>query len=309
MQLSLFDDNRLSILLNIADEFILERDLEQAISVYDDLLAEYTWDRKVPILKKLVVEWRDLMAEIAADLDNPATLLKIWLRRNRLTHPPLRASLLGVLTDSLTAMPMPEQVYIPPDFHLGHVLIAAGRHGEAADCFKTALSGKEIARGRFLAWRGDALTLAGGDDTALESYLAAFLDDPRTVDMQSVKNRKITDLHTSLHFDATDEIEEDEVPAWLPVWGWLNGVFALPLQPVPEESQPSGAAGFEAQLAQESCSVPRIWFDMLTHAERLRVVYRDDREQAAVRRLMKKTNGFMFGCYLEKIGGRSPEIR
>ncbi|MBC7963215.1 MAG: hypothetical protein H7Y05_09755 [Steroidobacteraceae bacterium] len=55
--------------------------------------------------------------------------------------------------------------------------------------------------------------------------------------------------------------------------------------------------------------MPRIWFDMLTHTERVRVLHRDDRELAAVRRLMKKANGSMFDCYLEKIGGRSPSIR
>ena len=61
---------------------------------------------------------------------------------------------------------------------------------------------------------------------------------------------------------------------------------------------------FEAQLAEDCCSVPRIWFQMLTYAEKLRVMYRDDRELAAVRRLMKKTSGFMFDCYLEKVSGR-----
>ena len=153
------------------------------------------------------------------------------------------------------------------------------------------------------AWRGDALTLARNYDAALKSYLAAFLDDPFSVDMQSIKNWKITNLHTSLHFEVTDEIEEAEEPAWLPVWGWLHGVFTLPLQPVPEPGQ-LGADAFGLLIAKENCSVPRIWFDMLTHAERLRCVFRDDRELAAVRRLMKKLNGFMFGCYLEKIGGR-----
>jgi tetratricopeptide (TPR) repeat protein len=302
MQLSLFDDNRLGLLLNIADEFLLARDLDQAISVYDDLLAEYTWDRKVPILKKLVMEWRDFMDEIAGDLDNPATLHTIWLRRDTLTHPPLRTAILGILTDSLAALPRPEQVCLLPDFHLGHVLIETGRHEEAADCFKAALSGNNVAQGRFLAWHGDALTLAGNEDTARENYLAAFLDDPFTVDMQSVKNRTITELHNSLHFDAMDEIEEAEEAAWLPVWGWFQGIFALPLQPGANETHDS--AELELRLTDPGSSLPRLWFDMLTHAERLRVMHRDDRELGAVRRLMKRTNGFMFGCYLEKIGGR-----
>lgn len=302
MQLSLFDDNRLGLLLNIADEFLLGRDLDQAISVYDDLLVEYTWDRKIPILKNLVVEWRDFMAEIADDLDNPATLHTIWQRRDALTHPPLRTAILCILTDSLAAMPMPEQICIPPDFHLGHVLIETGRHEEAADCFKAALSGNNVTRGRFLAWRGDALTLAGNEDAARESYLAAFLDDPFTVDIQSVKNRTITELHISLHFDAMDEIDEAEEAAWLPVWGWFQGIFALPLQPGANETHDS--TELERRLTEPGNFLPRLWFNMLVYAEWLRVIQRNDRELGAVRRLMKRTNGFMFGCYLEKIGGK-----
>jgi hypothetical protein len=80
-------------------------------------------------------------------------------------------------------------------------------------------------------------------------------------------------------------------------------VFPLPLQAVPDAIAPV-TAEFEELLAKEEHSVPRIWFDMLTHAERLRLVRPDNRELGAVRRLMKKTNGFMFDCYLEKIGGR-----
>jgi tetratricopeptide (TPR) repeat protein len=200
-------------------------------------------------------------------------------------------------------MPDPEQIYIPPRFHLGQILMEAGRYAEAAESFLSALSEEYLERGKFLAWRGDALTIGGKDDAALKSYLAAFLDDPITVDMQSVKNRKITNLHTSLNVELDDEIEEEDEPAWLPVWGWLHGVFALPLQPAPEQASP-GAAEIEALLAHDDCSIPRIWFNMLTHAERLRVISRDDRELSSVRRLMKKTNGFMFGWYMEKIGGR-----
>ena len=146
------------------------------------------------------------------------------------------------------------------------------------------------------------MTLAGNDE-ALNCYLAAFLEDPYSVDRQSIKNRKINDLLISLHYDAMDDIEEIEEPAWLPVWGWLQGIFPLPLQAAPDYNQPE-AALFEAQLAEDCCSVPRIWFQMLTYAEKLRVMYRDDRELAAVRRLMKKTSGFMFDCYLEKVSGR-----
>jgi hypothetical protein len=134
----------------------------------------------------------------------------------------------------------------------------------------------------------------------LESYFEAFLHDPATIDMLSVKNRTIRDLHISLHFDATDEIEEQDEPAWLLVWGWFNGVFALPEQAVPSDGPP-GAALFEAMLAKPSRLIPRIWFDMLVYAEKVRTVFPDSKELVAVRRLMKKTNEFMFGRYLEKV--------
>ena len=232
-----------------------------------------------------------------------AYLQAIWLRLDSISHPALRSTVLGTLIDAISALPDPEQIYVPPRFHLGQILMDADRHAEAAVCFLAALSNAGFERGRFLAWRGDALTLARNYDAALKSYLAAFLDDPFSVDMQSIKNWKITNLHTSLHFEATDEIEETEEPAWLPVWGWLHGVFTLPLQPVPEPGQ-LDANAFGLLIAKENCSVSRIWFDMLTHAERLRCVFRDDRELAAVRRLMKRTNEFMFGCYLDKFGGR-----
>lgn len=303
MQLDLFEDNKPGILLNMADEFIFSRDFDQAVSVYEQLRADYPDYRSVAPLLELVGEWRGLIAGINANPGNPAYLQTLWLRVHSITHPALRSTVTGILIDTLRTLPEPEQIYIPPRFHLGHLLMAVGNHAEAADSFHAALSGNRLERGRFQAWHGDALTLAGNDAAALKCYLEAFLDDPFSVDMQSIKNRTISELHTSLHSELDDEIDPDEEPAWLPVWGWFYGVFMLPLHPVPEQTS-TNAAGFELLIAEDNCSVPRIWFDMLTLAERLRVVQRDDRELAAVRRLMKKTSGFMFGWYMGKIGGR-----
>ncbi|MFA7405183.1 MAG: hypothetical protein WC007_14400 [Pelobacteraceae bacterium] len=309
MQLTLFEDNRPGILLNIADEFILSRDLVQAVSVYEQVCADFPDDRSAAPLLALVGEWHSLLSGINDDPGNPAYLQSIWLRHDSIAHPALRLTVLGILIDELRALPEPEKVYISPHFHLGHLLMAAGSHAEAADSFRAALMGNAVERGRFMAWRGDALTMAGNDDAALKCYLAAFLDDPYSVDMQNIKNRTIHNLHTSLHFELDDEIEGDDEPAWLPAWGWLHGVFALPLQPVPAQTSLPCAAEFETRIAQDNCPIPRIWFDMLTHAERLRVVQRDDRELAAVRRLMKKTSGFMFGWYMDKVKGRNSAIR
>jgi len=301
MQLDLFEDNRPGILLNIANEFILARDLDQAVSVYDQLLADYPDGRHVAALRSLVDEWRGILSGINASACDPAKLQAIWQRLEAISHPALRTTVPRILIDALRAMPHPEGIYMPPRFHLGHILLETGQFAAAAECFGAALSTKGIPRGKFLAWRGDALTLAKDHGAALKSYLAAFLDDPLTVEMSSVRNRTINALHVSMSFAAADEIAEDEEPAWLPVWGWLQGVFTLPLYPDPSE-QSRGVADFELLIEEESCCVPRIWFDMLTHAERQRVVHRDGKELAAIRRLMKRANGFMFGCYLEKIG-------
>lgn len=300
MQLDLFEDNRPGILLNIADEFIRSRDFAQAVSVYEQLLDEYPGDRHSAALLKLVSEWQDALSVM--NLSDPENFRKIWLRFDSIAHPPLRSTVLSILIDELFALPEAERIYIPPRFHFGHILLEAGRYADAADCFFAALSDKNIPQGRFMAWRGDALTLAKKDSDALKSYLEAFLSDPFSVDLQSVKNLKIITLLTTLYFEGMDDMDEGQEPAWLPVWGWLQGVFALPLQVSPESEQ-LDAVGFENLLSEDDCPVPRVWFEMLTQAERLRVTAQDGRELAAVRRLMKNANGSMFACYLDKIRG------
>ena len=302
MQLSLFEDNRPTVLLNIAEEFIRSGELVQALSVYEQLVDEYPGDRRNAALRELVGEWHELMSGIVTHPDNLELLQSIWLRLDSISLPSLSLVALDMLIEAMSSLTSPEQFYLPPDFHLGQLLMKAGRFVEAADCFQAALCSARVERGRFLAWHGDALTLAGKHGAALKSYFAAFLDDPQTIDMQSVKNRKVHDLYLSLHFEATDEIEVQDEPAWLPVWGWFNGVFALPQHAAPGKDTPSATA-FEALLAEKSRFLPRIWFDMLAHAERVRTVSKDSKELGAVRRLMKNSNQFMFGCYLEKING------
>lgn len=298
MQLSLFEDNRSTVLLNIADEFIRSRSFAQALSVYEQLLQDTPGDSKVAALRELVWEWLHLLSRIGAHPCDPELLQTCWTRLDSIALPALRLVVLEMLIEAMLALPDPERIYASPRFHLGRMLMEAGRFAEAADCLLQALVEPGIPRGTLLAWRGDALTLAGNGDAALKSYLAAFLEDPLTVDISSIKNRTVADLHLSLHFDG-EEIEELDEPAWLPVWGWLNGIF--PLNPAPE-SVPC-AADFASLLAQEGCRVPRLWYRMLAHAERVRL-FRDGRELAAVRRLLKGSNGFLFGLYLEKVDGR-----
>lgn len=298
MQLDLFEDNRPGILLNLADEFIRSSDLEQAVSVYEQLIEEYPGDRHSAAMLETVSTWHNTLAGLnPSETDN---FRNIWFRFDSITHPPLRSAVLTALIDQMSALPDPERIYVPPRFHFGHILMEAGRYAAAADCFNAALAHEKIPRGRFMAWRGDALTLAKKDSDAMRSYLEAFLVDPFSVDLHSVKNLNITNLLTSLHFEGLDDMDEDQEPAWLPVWGWLQGVFTLPLQVSPETDK-FDAIDFEVLLSGEKISVPRIWFDLLTHAERLRTIVRDDRQLAAVRRLMKKANNSMFDCYLDKI--------
>ncbi len=300
MQLDLFEDNRPGVLLNIADEFIRSRDFAQAVSVYEQLLDEYPGDRYNAAMLKLVSEWQNALSGM--NLSDPKKFRDIWLRFESTSHPVLRATVLGILIDKMRALPNPERIYMPPRFHFGHLLVEARHYVEADDCFYAALAEKDLPQGRFMSWRGDALTLAKKESDALKSYLVAFLADPLSVDIQSVKNLKITTLLTTLHFESMDDMDEGQEAAWLPVWGWLQGVFALPLQ-VSSGTNLLDATGFEALLAEENISVARVWFYMLAHAERLRMTAQDGRELAAVRRLMKNTNGSMFACYLDKIRG------
>lgn len=298
MQLSLFDDNRPGLLHNFAHEFILSRNLEQALSVYDQLLTEYPDDRQAASMKTHVTEWRDLLDSDC--LENPGHLHLIWRRLATLKHPALRNLALETLIDSLRALPDGKELFIEPDFHLGRALMEAGRYAEAAECFRSALFFPALPRGRFLAWTGDALTMAGKGGDALASYLAAFLDDPRSVDLSGVRNGDIRFLHESLAFEADEAIGERDIPAWLPVWGWLQDVFALP-SCGPGELE-MDAARLEAQLRECPSETGRIWFEMLILAERLRAGGNGGPALVALRRVMKRANAFLFDCYLEKIG-------
>jgi len=303
MQLDLFEDNKPGILLNIADEFIRDREFEQALSVYRQLQAEYPADRHFTALLELVDEWSRELDGLEINPLDPEKCNSIWQRLDSLSHPLLRRTVLDMLTARLRTLPEPARLYVAPRFHIGHLLLESGCYPEAADCFAAALSGPGLERGRFLAWRGDALTLANQHEDALKNYFEAFLDDPGSIDLPFIKNRTICNLIASLGFEAGDEIDEDQQIAWLPVWGWLQGVFSLPLLPLFSE-EPLDSAACEAMITAEPDCVPRLWFDLLARAEWLRSAPGDGRELAAVRRLMKKTSGFMFSYYLDTVRGK-----
>lgn len=303
MQLCLFEDNLPAVLINIADEYLRGGNLPQAISVYDQMLADTPGDKKVAALREMVGAWLEPLAAIVSGVGGIDLLRSAWGRLDTISLPSLRATVLDLLIEAVRALPNPEGIFAPPRFHLGQMLMEARRFDDAVVSFRAALGNPSLPRGTLLGWYGDALTLAGNEAESLKSYLAAFLDDPLSVDLSSIRNRSVLDLFGGLHSDAGDEIDKDEVPAWLPVWGVLNGIFPLHRHALAGQAPPN-AGEFELLLGEAVCPVPRIWYGMLAYAEGLRRDFCDGRQLGAVRRLMKRTNSFMFECYLEKINAR-----
>ncbi len=287
MQLNLFEDNRPGILLNIADEYLHAGDLDQAVSVYAQILDEYPDNRSASELGSLVKSWRDRLAAVDPRTSAPEQLASLRSALDQTTHLPLWRAVMEFILEALHQHPEPDAVYRPPRFHRGQLLMELKRYAEAASAFQNALAVPDLPWGRFLAWQADALTMAGRSDDALLLYLQAFLDDPTTVEIASVHHADIKTLHLFIGLEDGCIVEEDEA-AWLPVWGWMNGLFPLPLHAPPGQED-------------ETLPVPRRWFDLLTRAEHLRTVERDEREMVAARRLMKRLHPALFACYMEKI--------
>lgn len=223
----------------------------------------------------------------------------LWRELTPQTPSPLAVALRELLIDELWQLPSPELIYIPPRFHIGTLLMTAGRFAEAEHWF--ALGAGIGERGRFLAWRGDALARLGDQGRARDVYLAAFLEDPLAVDVASLQSPLIHDLLFSLESEDHD-LGEADLPAWLPVWGWLEGAFRLPLKELMAD-RAAFVDALEAAHTSRSLSTARLWFDDLCYAEYLRTAFRDDRELVRVRRRMRLLSGFMFGRYMEKMRG------
>jgi hypothetical protein len=180
--------------------------------------------------------------------------------------------------------------------------MAQERYAEAESWFARALDSGIHERSRFLGWRGDVLMSLGETGKARDSWLVAFLEGPRSVDLPSLKNRLIHDLLSSLEIEEGDEMEEDEIVCWLPVWGWLQGEFGLSMEEVVAD-QSAFVASLDNSAGSRDMKTPRLWFEHLRYAEYLRTVFRNDRELVRVRRRMRDMNGFMFDRYMEKIRG------
>ncbi len=299
MQLDLFADNRANILLNIVDEYLLAQNFDKALSTCTQVRDEYPENRQAKKLCGAIETWQVLLAVVETASCQPGQLNELHIRLGSELHPSLRAAVMEALVTRLQAMPEADHIFIPPRFHLGHLLLERRRFVEAGTAFRHALSSPDIERGRFLAWSADAMTLAGNAEDAIALYQQAFLEDPATVDVPFIKHPAIQKLHQHCAQNA-DGIDGDGEAAWLPVWGWLQGLFLLPLQHPPAFDE------LESRIDDEEAPLPRLWYELLTRAEYLRTLMRDDRQMAAVRRLMKRLNGEMFECYIQKIRGTRP---
>lgn len=306
MQLDLFIDNRRTILLNNAAGMLRDLGLEKACAIYDELLADAPEDGEIRRLKAEVEKWRELLPRFSAV--GPAGLYEIHSRLAEGTPPALREGILAFLGEQLQASPAPELVYIPPRFHLGCLLREAGRHAEAERWLAAALGSGITQRGRFLAWRGDALTLCDKGAAAMECYQAAFLEDPDSVDIDTIANKAIRTLLLTLGIEGFDEEADDrEALPWLPFWGWLHGAFPLELNAVAADR--AAFAAFLQQADDEGKLPPaRLWYEYLRFAEHLRTSLRYVQELVRVRRRMRRLNGEMFARYMERIGRVSGEV-
>lgn len=299
MQLDLFCDNHRTIGLNCAEEMLHALRLEEALAVYQELLADRPADAELLMLQAMVDNWRKTLRVFYDAPVGHQRLHDLWLLLTPETPSSLMIGLCRMLIDELQQLSSPELIFVPPRFHLGVLLLAVGHFAAADDWFARALDAGIDARGRFLGWRGDALTLLGDSERAMGVYLAAFREDPQQVDLKSLKNSRINELLTSL--DGEDHgLEEEGLVAWLPVWGWFQGVLGLSLQE-PITDRAAYVAGLDAAHSCQSLSAARLWYDDLRYAEYLRTAFRDDREMVRVRRRMRQLNAFMFQCYMEKL--------
>ena len=306
MQLDLFCDNRRTIRLNNADELLRDLRLEEALAVYEELLADAPDDAELLALQGLVAAWRERLSLFQAAPAGTERLHALWRKLTPDMPSPLAAALRALLVDELRQLPSPELIYIPPRFHIGTVLMTDGRFAEAERWFSRALGAGISERGCFLAWRGDALARLGDQERARDAYLAAFLEDPHEVDLASLQSPLIHDLLGSLESEDHD-FGEEELPAWLPVWGWLQGAFGLPLNE-PAVDRAAFVDALEAAHSTRSLPTARLWFDDLRYAEYLRTQFRDDRELVRVRRRMRQLCGFMFERYMERMRGTVGDV-
>jgi tetratricopeptide (TPR) repeat protein len=299
MQLDLFLDNRRTILNNLADEHLRKLELEEATALYDRILAETADDPAIVSAKQSLEDWRNRLQHFYSSPPGADRIYALYRDLDEPAPATLKAGFRSFIMEQLELEASPELIFIPPRFHLGCLLLETGRAVEAETWFSLALDSGIAEQGRFLAYLGDALVAKGETAAARDCYRDAFLEDPQGVDLDHLRDRAVREMPVEMEEEG---LSEEEALCWIPVWGWLKGTFTLG----PSDVEGPRMLGDEFSRMQESPdqqTAPRLWFECLRHAERLRTGIRDDGELVRVRRKMKELNPVMFGKYMETIRG------
>lgn len=298
MQLDLFLDNRRTILNNLADEHLRELELEEAAALYDRILTDAPDDPAITSAKQTLETWRNRLQHFHSSPAGADPIYALYRNLTKTVPAPLRAGIRSFIMEQLELEASPELIFIPPRFHLGCLLLETGRPDEAETWFSLALDSGIAEQGRFLAYLGDALFLKGETDEARECYRDAFLLAPHEIDFDHLRDRAVRELIVEMEEEG---ISEEEAIRWIPVWGWLQGVFTLGAATEDESSITGGELPGKGNSPEEE--TPRLWFRLLRTAEKVRTGKRNVAELVRVRRGMKELNPVMFSRYMEKIRG------
>ncbi len=298
MQLDLFVDNRRIILGNLADEHLRDLELDEAAGIYDRILAEWPDDSAIAAARRALDVWRERIQRFHSSPGGIDGMHALYANLAEPAPSSLRSGVRSFIIDRLQSQSTPELLFIPPRFHLGCLLLEAGRIAEAETWFALALDSGIPEQGRFLAYLGDALFMKGETGAARDCYRAAFLEDPSGVDMEHLRDRAVLEMVGEMEEEG---LSGEEATGWIPVWGWLTGVFSLGPPDADDSSAPIEEPGQPGLPPAEDA--PRRWFSLLRNAERLRTEKRDDAGLVRARREMRELNPLMFGRYMEKLMG------
>lgn len=295
MQLDLFLDNERTIRLNLAHDALLSLRLEEALKEYRLILENSPGDEEIRSEKEKVEAWKKRVENYRTSPLGVGNVYQLYSELKNDMPPALHTGLLTLFVQELRKKTAPELIFRLPRFHIGRLLMELKEYSEAEKWFAKALEKGIEQRGRFLAWRGNALFRIGDPEGARECCLAAFLEDPGGVDLDSLSDRELIDLIDDLEMEGH---EREEILSALPVWGWLRGLFTLLRYGTGDDP-----AVTLARMEDDPETGPiQLWYEYLRYAEYLRTRHRDDREMIRVRRKMKELAPELFGEYLQKLG-------
>jgi len=295
MQLDLFLDNERTIRINLAHDALSVLDFPKALREYGMILKKTPGDEEARREEARAGLWARRIETYRYATASPDRLHRLFSEMESELSLSLRRGLLRFFIDELRKESRPERIFHPPAFHIGDLHMALDEYAEAERWFAKALKAGIVERGRFLARRGDALFRTGDTEGARECYLAAFLEDPEGVDLESISDREVIDLIDDLEMEGH---EKEEILSALPILGWFRGLF--PLLPYGTGDDPAAAL---ARLEEDPETAPmQLWYESLRYAEYLRTRHRADREMIRVRRRMKELSPELFQAYLKKLG-------